>query len=54
MFPAWDLLFGTFVLPETNRDVVFGLEDGTSYSSCLDLYLTPFRNAYRRLTGSKA
>ncbi len=46
MFPLWDLLFGTYVHPISNKDVQFGLGDQykNEFKSCLDLYLVPFIN----------
>jgi len=47
IFPCWDVLFRTFHLPETNKDVRFGisLHYVNEYKSCLGIYLIPFRNA---------
>ena len=53
IFPFWDVLFGTYQMPETNRDVRFGLsmaDGGSDYKSCLGLYLIPFRNIWNRLS----
>lgn len=48
MFPIWDILFGTYIMPEDNRDVEFGIiEDSSELNSCVNLYLIPFRDAYR-------
>ena len=48
MFPIWDILFGTYEMPETNCDVEFGIvEDSSDLNSCVNLYLIPFRDAYR-------
>lgn len=50
MFPVWDVIFGTYELPEDNRDVRFGVDDATEeMDSCVKLYLVPFRNVARRL-----
>ncbi|WP_264773364.1 sterol desaturase family protein [Defluviimonas salinarum] len=52
MFPVWDVLFGTYVVPEDNRDVVFGIHDKKSaaeMNSCVKLYFVPFRDAWRLL-----
>jgi sterol desaturase/sphingolipid hydroxylase (fatty acid hydroxylase superfamily) len=39
----WDRLFGTLVLAEKNRFLVFGLDKGeASHSSILDAYIRPF------------
>jgi len=45
MFPVWDLIFGTWCLPKTNKDVKFGLGNGEEgdFRSCIGLYLVPFR-----------
>ena len=49
MFPVWDVIFGTYTLPEDNRDVKFGIGEGKAaeLSTCLQLYLIPFRDAWR-------
>src|SRR5262245_11413890 len=49
MFPVWDLIFGTFQVPQTNADVKFGLSDREEeeFTSCLGLYFVPFRNVVR-------
>jgi len=48
MFPVWDVLFKTYVMPEDNRDVEFGIvEDSSELNSCINLYVVPFRDAYR-------
>ena len=51
IFPVWDVIFGTFCLPDDNRNVRFGLGDGqeTAYTSCLDLYVLPLKNGLRHL-----
>lgn len=52
MFPVWDVLFGTYVMPEDNRDVKFGVTDkdnGQELDSCLKLYFLPVRDAWRVL-----
>lgn len=56
MFPFWDVIFGTYVMPEDNRDIKFGIvEDSTELNTCLNLYFVPFRDAYRLFkTDSKA
>lgn len=51
MFPVWDVLFGTYEMPETNKDVkfgVFGMEEN-DMDSCAKLYFMPFKKAFRRL-----
>jgi sterol desaturase/sphingolipid hydroxylase (fatty acid hydroxylase superfamily) len=49
MFPIWDVIFRTYCLPEDNRDVKFGIGEGEAdeLGTCLQLYLVPFRDAYR-------
>lgn len=49
MFPVWDVLFGTYTMPEDNRDVKFGVpeEQGRDLDSVWRLYWVPFRDAYR-------
>jgi sterol desaturase/sphingolipid hydroxylase (fatty acid hydroxylase superfamily) len=49
MFPVWDVIFGTYTLPEDNRDVKFGIGEGKAaeLGTCLQLYLVPFRDAWR-------
>lgn len=48
MFPCWDILFRTYHLPETNKDVRFGvsIHYETEFNSCLGIYFIPFRNAF--------
>jgi sterol desaturase/sphingolipid hydroxylase (fatty acid hydroxylase superfamily) len=49
IFPAWDVLFGSYVMPEDNRDVKFGVTEkdrGHELNSCLRLYFLPFRDAW--------
>lgn len=50
IFPCWDVLFGTYEVPESNKDVRFGLAMGyvSEYKSCLDMYFIPFKNVYQR------
>jgi len=47
IFPFWDVLFHTYQLPETNKDVRFGISTHyvNEYKSCLGIYFIPFRNA---------
>lgn len=49
MFPIWDVLFGTYIMPDDNRHVQFGVpeEQGRNLDSVLNLYLVPFRDAFR-------
>lgn len=49
MFPVWDVIFGTYVMPDDNRDVKFGVpeEEGRDLDGVLRLYWVPFRDAYR-------
>ncbi|WP_299845673.1 sterol desaturase family protein [uncultured Roseovarius sp.] len=51
MFPLWDVLFGTYEMPEDNRDVKFGVAGMKSgeMDTCVKLYLVPFKKAFRRL-----
>ena len=52
-FPVWDILFGTYIMPEDNKDVEFGIvEDNSELNSCINLYMIPFRDAYRVLKGT--
>ncbi|MHC0054806.1 sterol desaturase family protein [Actibacterium sp. D379-3] len=48
MFPIWDVLFRTYHLPDTNKDVRFGISKDyvTEFESCVGLYVVPVRNAY--------
>lgn len=52
LFPWWDVLFKTYVVPETNKDLRFGIAGDyvNEYKSCLGLYFIPFRNLWRRYT----
>lgn len=54
MSPVWDVIFGTYVMPEDNRDVEFGVTEGDDegLDSVLGLYWVPFRDAYRVLTST--
>lgn len=47
IFPCWDVLFGTYQMPETDKDVRFGisLDHVNEFKSCFGLYFIPFRNA---------
>ena len=53
-FPIWDVLFGTFCLPEHEPKMTSGLGDGTEgeYSSFLRIYSLPFVRLYRRCSGT--
>ncbi|MEL6101975.1 MAG: sterol desaturase family protein [Pseudomonadota bacterium] len=55
MFPFWDVIFKTYHMPKDNRDVKFGVPeyDGKDLDSCINLYLVPFRDAYRLLRKPK-
>lgn len=47
LFPFWDVLFRTYHLPETNKDVRFGMSPHyvNEFTSCLGIYFIPFGNA---------
>lgn len=49
IFPFWDVLCGTYLVPQTNKDVRFGISPDyvNEYKSCLGLYCIPFMNAWR-------
>lgn len=55
MLPVWDLLWGTYVLPEHEIELEIGLGDGTErqYNGYLSMYSLPFINLFKRFT-SKA
>lgn len=55
IFPIWDVLFGTYELPETNKDVRFGISETyvNEYKSCLGIYFIPFRNVWRRFISGR-
>ena len=55
MFPMWDLIFGTYLMPDDNRDVKFGVTegDGEDLDSVLRLYWVPFRDAFRLFVSKK-
>jgi sterol desaturase/sphingolipid hydroxylase (fatty acid hydroxylase superfamily) len=55
IFPIWDVLFGTYELPETNKDVRFGIAEGyaNEFKSCLGIYFIPFKNLWLRITGGR-
>jgi sterol desaturase/sphingolipid hydroxylase (fatty acid hydroxylase superfamily) len=46
MFPIWDVLFGSFCLPDTKPAMTFGVGDGTesSYDGFLSIYVRPFKD----------
>lgn len=57
VFPLWDVLFRTYHMPETDKDVEFGLygqQGDSEYSSCWRLYYLPFRNILRKLRSGAA
>lgn len=47
MFPVWDVLFRTYHLPETNKDVRFGISENhvNKFETCLGLYFIPLKDA---------
>ncbi len=49
VFPIWDVIFKTYIVPEDNRDVRFGLGrgQGKEFTSCFKLYYIPVRDAFR-------
>jgi sterol desaturase/sphingolipid hydroxylase (fatty acid hydroxylase superfamily) len=49
MFPVWDVIFGTYEMPEDNQKVKFGVTTGddADLDSVFRLYWVPFRDAYR-------
>ncbi len=51
IFPVWDVVFGTFCLPNDNSKLQIGLGDGqeTVYRSCFDLYFLPLKNSLSQL-----
>jgi sterol desaturase/sphingolipid hydroxylase (fatty acid hydroxylase superfamily) len=53
IFPVWDVIFRTYVLPMDNRDVKFGLagENAGELTTCARLYFVPVRDAYRLVMG---
>ena len=54
MFPIWDILFGTYYLPDEKEEMTFGIGDGSEsmYRSYLSIYWLPFKHAYHRLFGA--
>lgn len=56
MFPVWDVLMGTYIMPKDNRDVRFGVpeEQGRDLDTVWRLYWVPFRDAYRLFRPSPA
>ncbi|MBN3560838.1 sterol desaturase family protein [Aliamphritea spongicola] len=48
MFPLWDVLFKTYEVPQTNKDVHFGISKTKPniYTTCMALYLLPFKFAF--------
>jgi sterol desaturase/sphingolipid hydroxylase (fatty acid hydroxylase superfamily) len=56
LLPVWDVIFGCYVMPEDNRDVKFGVTEkdrGQELNSCLNLYILPFRDAWRLMTRTR-
>jgi len=55
MFPVWDVVFGTYFMPDDNRDVKFGVTegDGEDLDGVFKLYWVPFRDAFRLFTRKK-
>ena len=53
VFPVWDVIFGTYYMPDDNRDVEFGVPPGEAegLTSCWRLYAVPFRDAGRLVRG---
>ena len=51
LFPVWDVLFGTFCLPNDNSQVKFGLGGNQEavYTTCLGLYVLPLKNGLSQL-----
>ncbi len=49
VFPIWDVLFKTYEVPQTNKDVHFGISrtKPNIYTSCMGLYLLPFKFAFK-------
>ena len=49
VFPIWDVIFKTYIVPEDNRDVKFGLgnDQAKELTSCMKLYYIPVRDAFR-------
>ena len=54
MFPLWDVVFGTYTMPDDNRDVKFGVAGMKSMEmdTCWKLYAIPFVKAGKRLRKS--
>ena len=53
VLPVWDVIFGTYEMPEDNRDVKFGVPeyDRKGLDNMLGLYVVPFKDAYGVLRG---
>ena len=51
MLPVWDVIFGTYEMPDDNRDVKFGVAGmkHMEMDTCWKLYSVPFVKAARRL-----
>ena len=56
MFPVWDVIFGTYHMPEDNRDIKFGVtdKDKTKLDTVFNLYVTPFIDAARLFSKDKS
>ena len=56
MLPVWDVLFGTFCLPDEEPEFTVGLGDGTEgeYHSFWSLYTRPLKDFRRAVYGGQA
>ena len=54
-FPVWDVLFGTYHMPETDEDVEFGIYgvDEVEYTNIWLIYMLPFRKLWARMSGDR-
>ena len=55
MLPLWDVIFRTYHMPETNKDVKFGVYgvETPEYDTIAKIYLLPLRKTWDRMTGTK-
>ncbi len=51
VFPVWDVIFGTYTMPDDDRDVKFGVAGMKSneMDTCAKLYIMPFQKAFRHM-----
>ena len=53
LFPFWDVVFGTYEMPNDNKDIKFGVlgMESMEMDTCTKLYTVPFQKVGKRLRG---